>query len=108
LTNAEALDVTGLNLDAVFAKFRRQYGRDYEEVTLGAYEARIRASIAILEKRLGEGSGKRPDVVMPKAPTVLPIPIRPDLTIEVLGLPFDLTSGEAKKIANVVLAMVAD
>lgn len=36
----------------------------------------------------------------------LPIPIRNGLTVRVLGLPFDLTEGEASKIANVVKAMV--
>ena len=37
--------------------------------------------------------------------SILPIPIRSDLTIQVQGLPYDLTSAEAKKIANVILAM---
>ena len=36
----------------------------------------------------------------------IPIPIRGDLTVRVAGLPFDLTEGEATKIANVVMAMV--
>jgi hypothetical protein len=39
---------------------------------------------------------------------ILPIPLRADLTIRIQGLPFDLTSSEAKKIANVVLAMVGE
>lgn len=37
--------------------------------------------------------------------SILPIPLRVDLTVYVQGLPFDLTANEAKKIANVVLAM---
>ncbi len=37
--------------------------------------------------------------------SILPIPIRSELTIQVQGLPFDLTSAEAKKISNVILAM---
>lgn len=36
--------------------------------------------------------------------TVIPIPLRPGLTIEVRDLPNDLTPGEAKKVANVILA----
>lgn len=36
---------------------------------------------------------------------IVPIAIRPDLTVHVQGLPFDLTGREAKKIANVILAM---
>lgn len=36
---------------------------------------------------------------------IVPIQIRVDLTVHVQGLPFDLTTREAKKIANVILAM---
>jgi hypothetical protein len=36
---------------------------------------------------------------------IIPIPIRADLTVHIQGLPFDLTSREAKKVANVILAM---
>jgi hypothetical protein len=39
---------------------------------------------------------------------IIPIPLRADLTVHVQGLPFDLTSREAKKIANVILAMALD
>ncbi len=39
------------------------------------------------------------------ARSILPIPIRADLTIYVQGLPFDLTEAEAKKIASVIHAM---
>jgi hypothetical protein len=41
------------------------------------------------------------------ASNVLNIPLRSDLTVRVHGLPFDLSAGEAKKIANVILAMAA-
>lgn len=36
---------------------------------------------------------------------IVPIPIRADLIVHVQGLPFDLSITEAKKIANVILAM---
>jgi hypothetical protein len=36
---------------------------------------------------------------------VLPIPIRPDLIVRIHGMPFDLTTAEADKIAAVVRAM---
>ena len=45
---------------------------------------------------------------LPEPPTsvsILPIPIRPDLTVRIQGLPYDLTPSEADKIANVVKAM---
>jgi hypothetical protein len=41
----------------------------------------------------------------PTSVSVLPIPIRQDLTVQVQGLPFDLTPTEANKIANVIRAM---
>lgn len=36
---------------------------------------------------------------------IWPIPLRPDLTIRIDGIPHDLTEAEAKKISNVILAM---
>lgn len=35
---------------------------------------------------------------------ILPIQLRADLIVQVAGLPFDLTTAEAKKIANIILA----
>lgn len=37
--------------------------------------------------------------------TILPIPLRADLTVYIQGLPFDLTAAEARKLAAVVQAM---
>jgi hypothetical protein len=47
---------------------------------------------------------ERTHLQMP-TPTILPIPLREDLTIFIQGLPFDLSGAEANKIANVVKAM---
>ena len=41
----------------------------------------------------------------PMASSILPVPIRPNLTVHIQGLPYDLTVAEAKKIAAVVQAM---
>jgi site-specific recombinase XerD len=41
----------------------------------------------------------------PTSTSTLPIPLRFDLTVLIHGLPFDLSHHEARKIANVVLAM---
>jgi hypothetical protein len=41
----------------------------------------------------------------PASVNIVPIPIRPDLTIKIQGLPYDLTTQEAAKIANVIKAM---
>lgn len=46
------------------------------------------------------------NLATPSAGTdILPIAIRPDLTVYVQGLPYDLAEREAKKISNVILAM---
>lgn len=42
------------------------------------------------------------------SPTILPIPLRADLIIYIQGLPYNLTSSEASKIANVVKAMAVE
>ncbi|HEX3536259.1 MAG TPA: hypothetical protein VHU15_05795 [Stellaceae bacterium] len=39
------------------------------------------------------------------AGSIVPIPIRPDLTVYIQGLPYDLSETEARKIAAVVTAM---
>lgn len=44
----------------------------------------------------------------PMSGSILPIPIRADLTVMIQGLPFDLTPAEAKKIAGVVQAMAVE
>jgi hypothetical protein len=41
---------------------------------------------------------------LPTGANILPVPLRPELTIQIAGLPFDLTPAEAKKIANIILA----
>jgi hypothetical protein len=48
----------------------------------------------------------RPVPIPAAAGLIVPIPIRPDLTVHVQGIPFDLTEAEARKIAAVVTAMV--
>ena len=41
----------------------------------------------------------------PPGSSIMPIPIRQDVTVHIQGLPFDLTEQEAGKIANVIRAM---
>jgi hypothetical protein len=43
-------------------------------------------------------------VNLPSAAHVLPIALRPNLTVQIAGLPFDLTRPEAQKLANIILA----
>lgn len=44
-------------------------------------------------------------LVGPMESSILPIPIRADLTVRIQGLPFDLTEAEARRIAAVIQAM---
>lgn len=46
-------------------------------------------------------------VAPPASVSILPIPIRQDLVVQIQGLPYDLTPAEANKIANVIRAMAS-
>lgn len=75
---------------------RRSKPRKAEEAPKrGAVSATHEASVAVQ-------SGQ----VLPNI-AVLPIPLRAGLTVQIAGLPFDLTTAEARKIANIVLAHAA-
>jgi len=53
-------------------------------------------------------SSPRSDVAQDSASTqglVFPIPLRPDVTVQVAGIPSDLTPTEAKKITAVIMAL---
>jgi hypothetical protein len=52
-----------------------------------------------------EDNVSRATISPPTSTSTLPIPLRSDLTVLIHGLPFDLSQQEARKIANVVLAM---
>lgn len=41
-------------------------------------------------------------------PLIMPIEIRPDYFVQIMGIPHDLTAEEARKIAAVILAMAPD
>ena len=65
------------------------------------------------ESKTGELVSKQLPLTVARAtpsvsPTILPIPLRADLTIYIQGLPYNLTSSEASKIANVVKAMAVE
>jgi hypothetical protein len=66
---------------------------------------RTRTSDGVDTPRRVDAHPKGPIEAPPAAVNILPIPIRPDLTIKIQGLPFDLTVSEANKIANVIKAM---
>ena len=139
LDDAEASDVSQIDLDDVMTRFHHLEGAKFTPESLSTYKSRLKSAIEdflryqrdpMNFKPSGQSSGRRngtdrsrtADVSMaprqdparrPDQPieapaasvSILPIPIRADLTIKVQGLPFDLTAGEANKIANVIKAM---
>jgi len=134
LSEEEAEDVTKLNLDDVMARFHNLEGKSYTPASLTTYLSRLksavedfetylenplgfRPSVQAREKRKPDGKkdeaasrsdwpgAERPSVKTPLSSSILPIAIRPDTTVFVQGLPYDLTEAEANKIANVIRAM---
>jgi|SRR5579864_2031319 len=130
LSDDEAQDVTALDLNNVMRRFNNLEGKGYTPGSLTTYFSRLRSALddftAYLDKPLNFRPGVKPreqrkpdprkgapsappnEVIVPAlAPNALSIPIRPDTTIIIHGLPYDLHEAEATKIANVIRAMVA-
>lgn len=138
LSDDEACDVSKIDLDEVTRRFANLHGQGYTADSLRTYKSRAKSSIddflRYVENPLAfkVGGAKRPpraksikdnpsDIAQIQLPGgqpvtttpsassgIVPIPLRADLTVYVQGLPFDLTAREAKKIANVILAMSMD
>jgi hypothetical protein len=132
LNDDEANDVTKLDLADVMRRFTNLQGRGYTPGSLGAYFSRLKAGLDDFEQYLDNPMSFRPGIqtrerrpdtrkdqarttqaIRPEASpapapqtNALSIPLRPDKTIVVQGLPYDLSEAEAAKIANVIRAMV--
>jgi site-specific recombinase XerD len=137
LEGEEAEDVTAVDVEDVVARFGRLFGKKYTPQSLMTYKSRLRSALEDFKSYLDNPLAFRPSVQnrdrrpktkdasepvktadlrpapvrsMTSAPSpthIVPIPIRADLTVYIQGLPFDLSEAEARKIANVVTAMVA-
>lgn len=128
LHDDEVQDVTALDLDDVMRRFTNLEGRGYTPGSLTTYQSRLRSALddfkVYLDKPLNFRPGVQPrerrknDVRKEPSPTAqdgsresaapnaLSVPIRPNATVVIQGLPYDLTEAEAIKIANIVRAMV--
>ena len=134
LSNEEAQDVTALDVDETIRRFGNRYRSEYTPESLQSYASRLRSSIddfkrhcdnpltfkpgamrRILRKPRTESASSSRDIMSvaagPSTPLrpiaaaqVLPITVRPDLVVQVAGLPHDLTKSEAQRIANIILA----
>lgn len=72
--------------------------------TIAAWES----DIAAAAQHPANSTIKDDKSMSPRPPIdILPIQIREDVTVQIAGIPHDLTREEAEKIARVVLAMVA-
>jgi hypothetical protein len=133
LTEEEARDVTKLDLDSVMRRFTNLEGKGYTPGSLTTYLSRLRSALDDFTAYLDDPLNFRPtaqtrerkttakketaartgatDAPAPQpasssvSANTLSIPIRPDTTIVVMGLPYDLSDAEAGKIANVIRAM---
>ena len=134
LSEEEAQDVTGVDVDELIRRFGNKHGQQYNPDSLLTYKSRLKSAVedfrAYCENPVGFRPGGRiqqrpknggsptasskPTRIQPPpeqraspaAPSVhvVPIAIRPDVTVQVGNLPYDLTAAEAKRIANVILA----
>ncbi len=120
LNSTEVADVHKLDIEEVMERFKKQHGSKYSQATLTAYKGRVSSSLGEFRRWLENPEDFMPRVVTRERnlpanrsevygqvkPNQVDIPLRTDLTISVLGLPFDLNRSEAEKIASVVFAMV--
>jgi hypothetical protein len=132
----EAQDVSKLDIDEVMRRFSNLEGSAFTPESLATYRSRFRATVEdfltwkenpMAFRPARNGVTRRPSKVpkedgrMPSAPSPtlpqstqppqthsLPIPLRADLTVFVHGVPFDLTKAEARRIANVVIALAIE
>jgi hypothetical protein len=136
LDEEEAKDVTAIDVDDLFTRYANIAGANYKPASLNVYKGRLRAALDDFRNYLEnpmtfrpsiQGGGRKvPEkakppsqsqlepvsrvaniVPPPTSVSVLPIPIRTDLVVQIQGLPYDLTPQEASKIANVIRAMAS-
>ncbi|HET8750472.1 MAG TPA: hypothetical protein VFM42_07005 [Sphingomicrobium sp.] len=134
LSDQEAEDVTNVDVDELIRRFGNKHGQQYNPDSLLTYKSRLRSAIddfrSYCENPVGFRPGGRSQqrlknaqdatprmrpnktVAQPEAKIsapapalhVVPVAIRPEVTVQIGNLPFDLTPAEAKRIANVILA----
>jgi hypothetical protein len=136
LDEEEAKDVTAIDIDHLFTRYANIAGANYKPESLNVYKGRLRAALEDFRNYLDNPMTFRPSiqgsrrktsekvkqpsqpqhepvsratnvVPPPTSVSILPIPIRTNLVVQIQGLPYDLTPQEASKIANVIKAMAS-
>lgn len=133
----ERADIRQADVGNIMARFINIAGAGFRPESLASYQSRVKSAIedfvvwkqnpmGFRPSRRGAAKGgksvaldKKSTAPAPAPPVSsaaalkpgtlsLPIPIRSDLTVQIDGIPYDLTKAEATKIANVVLAMATE
>jgi hypothetical protein len=134
----EAEDLSNLNLDEVALRFANLKGSQFKPDSMRVYKSRVSSSLedfktyrknplafkpsASIAKNSTTQKNDKPGAKTKSQPTALtkeqfyvpsqevsfPIPIRPNVIVQLVGIPNDLTKREATKIANVVVALAQD
>jgi hypothetical protein len=133
LSEEEAQDVTTLDVDETIRRFGNKFRAEYTPESLQSYASRLRSSIDDFKRHCDDPLSFKPGIArrLPRksrepgsatrditvtgnpgssqlrpiaAAQILPIAVRPDLVVQIAGLPHDLTTAEAQRIANIILA----
>ncbi len=134
LTAEEAKDLSKLDLDQLTRRFSNLKGKDFKPKSLQVYKSRLasaledfqnyrrnplafRPSLSPKERRVSASLPRKEvrDETVVGTPTrqhvsiadelIFPIPLRDGVVVRIACIPSDLTTAEARKIANVVLAL---
>lgn len=116
LSDQEAADVTGLDVEAVMRRFIARSDHPYSLASQVSYKSRLRSALedftAAVARADQEGIGEAarpageeadPSPASPQCQSVQ-IPLSRGWTVVVDRLPIDLTEAEAQRIGKVVLA----
>jgi hypothetical protein len=133
LSEEEVQDVTAIDVDETIRRFGNRFRAEYTPESLQSYASRLRSSIDDFKRHCDNPLNFKPGATRrvlrrpsrdgtaasaaselsnqtsaPLRPIaaaqILPIAVRPDLVVQVAGLPHDLTKAEAQRIANIILA----
>lgn len=136
LSDEEASDVRNLDIDLVATRFLSLRGADFKPDSVKVYKSRVSGAIQdfvnyrkdplafrpsasprrttgrreTVETRTPERPSGDERLVRPSSfeDVSFPIPIRSDVIVRLVGIPSDLTIREARKIANVIMALAPE
>jgi len=138
LTDAERADLSKHDLDAVIKRFNNKRARDFTPASLKEYGRRVhravdlflnwradpanftiktRANVAGRKKAKGSDASESDDissVADAPVPQARPgayqsaLPVRPGIVVTLVNIPYDLTKGEAERLANFVRLLAVD